>query len=149
MSSSVVSLNYWTATSSAVKLSAPIRTTGWLAEGGVPVTPGSSVDSGFGGGIWLHCPAPSRRGREIRGSKARAMVQPVGKCWRGVIRRAVLASDMGAEEEVGRSRCFLRARNEEGATCYWFPCLFVGCYSCFFSNMVASIDGKTLKNVRC
>ncbi|CAL9052977.1 unnamed protein product [Musa banksii] len=113
MSSSVVSLNYWTATSSAVKLSAPIRTTGWLAEGGVPVTPGSSVDSGFGGGIWLHCPARSRRGREIRGSKARAMVQPVGKCWRGVIRRAVLASDMGAEEEVGRSRCFLRARNEE------------------------------------
>ncbi|XP_065035104.1 glycerol-3-phosphate acyltransferase, chloroplastic-like isoform X2 [Musa acuminata AAA Group] len=113
MSSSVVSLNYWTATSSAVKLSAPIRTTGWLAEGGVPVTPGSSVDSGFGGGIWLHCPARSRWGREIRGSKARAMVQPVGKCWRGVIRRAVLASDMGAEEEVGRSRCFLRARNEE------------------------------------
>ncbi|RWV92294.1 hypothetical protein BHE74_00034317 [Ensete ventricosum] len=91
-------------------LSAPTRTTGWLAEGGVPVT---SVDSGFGGGIWLHCPARSRRGREIRGAKARAMVQPVGKCWRSVIRRAVLASDMGAEEAVGRCRCFLRARNDE------------------------------------
>ncbi|RRT53708.1 hypothetical protein B296_00049667 [Ensete ventricosum] len=118
-------------------LSAPTRTTGWLAEGGVPVT---SVDSGFGGGIWLHCPARSRRGREIRGAKARAMVQPVGKCWRSVIRRAVLASDMGAEEAVGRCRCFLRARNDEGVS---LGCYMKSLYICNFQVMQSGDPSAT------
>lgn len=34
--------------------------------------------------------------------------------WRSAMNRSVLASDTGAEEEVGHSRPFLRARSEEG-----------------------------------
>ncbi|RRT37626.1 hypothetical protein B296_00038652, partial [Ensete ventricosum] len=66
---------------------------------------------------WI-CSDPSRWEREIRGRKAIAVVPPVGRGCGSVTRRAVLAWDMGAEEEVGYSRCFLRARNAEGATCY-------------------------------
>ncbi|KAJ8505395.1 hypothetical protein OPV22_006281 [Ensete ventricosum] len=73
----------------------------------------STGDSSLGSCIWLDCSDPSRWEREIRGRKAIAVVLPVGRGCGSVTRRAVLAWDMGAEEEVGYSRCFLGARNAE------------------------------------
>ncbi|CAL9079706.1 unnamed protein product [Musa textilis] len=115
MSSSVASLTSWSPT--PMTLAAPPRTSGSCAGvRGVPTIRGASGASSSGGGISLNCLVRWRLGRRprwISGSKARAVVEPVGRGWRSVTRRAVLASDMGAEVEVGHSRCFLRVRNEE------------------------------------
>ncbi|XP_064995676.1 glycerol-3-phosphate acyltransferase, chloroplastic isoform X5 [Musa acuminata AAA Group] len=112
MSSSVASLTSWSPT--PMTLAAPPRTSGSFAGARrVPTTRGASS---LGGGISLNCLIRwmlGRRPRWVCGSKARAVVEPVGRGWRSVTRRAVLASDMGAEVEVGHSRCFLRVRNEE------------------------------------
>ncbi|RWW39765.1 hypothetical protein BHE74_00054870 [Ensete ventricosum] len=85
------------------------RTTGCR----LPIARRSTGDSSLGSSIWLDCSDPSRWEREIRGRKAIAVVPPVGRGCGSVTRRAVLAWDMGAEEEVGYSRCFLRAQNAE------------------------------------
>ncbi|URD87238.1 glycerol-3-phosphate acyltransferase, partial [Musa troglodytarum] len=110
MSSSVASLTSWSPT--PMTLAAPPRTSGSCAGvRGVPTIRGASGASSSGGGISLNCLVRWRLGRRprwISGSKARAVVEPVGRGWRSVTRRAVLASDMGAEVEVGHSRCFLR-----------------------------------------
>ncbi|RRT44124.1 hypothetical protein BHE74_00057267 [Ensete ventricosum] len=117
MSSSVAYLTSWSLT--PMTHVAPPRTSGSFAGARrVPTTRGASSS---GGGISLNCLVRWRLGRRpswISGLKATAVVEPVGRGWRSVTSRAVLASDMGAEEEVGHSRCFLRVRNEEGAN--WF-----------------------------
>lgn len=121
MISSVASSSYWTTTAVVTMFSALPRlprTTGCSAGCRPPIARRSAGDSSSGSSIRLNCSDPSRREREIRGPKASAVVRPVGRGCGSVTRRAVLAWDMGAEEEVGYSRCFLRARNGEGATCY-------------------------------
>ncbi|KAG6507735.1 glycerol-3-phosphate acyltransferase ATS12, chloroplastic-like isoform X1 [Zingiber officinale] len=49
----------------------------------------------------------------VRRPNVRATERSFGKGLRNMSTRAVVASDMGAEEEVGYSRCFLRPRSEE------------------------------------
>ncbi|NP_001290538.1 glycerol-3-phosphate acyltransferase, chloroplastic [Elaeis guineensis] len=56
-------------------------------------------------------------------SRTKAVVEAVeskasAREWRSAVKRAVLASDTGAEEEVGHSRSFLRARSEEELLSY-------------------------------
>ncbi|CAL9091274.1 unnamed protein product [Musa textilis] len=113
MISSVASSSYWTTTVVVTMFSALRRTPGCSSGCRLPIACRSAGDSSLGSSIWLDCSDPSRRDREIRGPKASAVVRPVGRGCGSVTRRAVLAWDMGAEEEVGYSRCFLRARNGE------------------------------------
>ncbi|XP_065037626.1 glycerol-3-phosphate acyltransferase, chloroplastic-like isoform X3 [Musa acuminata AAA Group] len=113
MISSVASSSYWTTTAVVTMFSALPRTIGCSAGCTLPSARRSAGDSTSGSSIWLNCSDPSRREREIRGPKASVVVRPVGRGCGSVTRRAVLAWDMGAEEEVGYSRCFLRARNGE------------------------------------
>ncbi|WOK99042.1 glycerol-3-phosphate acyltransferase, chloroplastic-like [Canna indica] len=96
---------------SATMLSAPLRSSESLAGGGrFPIARGPFFEWSLGICIW-YASVRSRNPRGIRGALPWAAAEPVGRTCRSLMRRAVLASDMGAEEEVGHSRCFLRARN--------------------------------------